>query len=559
MTLLHLLPVLDSPLAVVPIFVNAGAAILPAIVAGLASMVTLLLKPKELIAACRRSPGRAFGTLGGLLAAGFLIYWAWGFFTKPAPTARAAVQTGVASPGSQTDWAKVALEIIRKEERAKVLGTAGALPSASTPPAPASTLATIFRHGAARTGHDGGPSPTSLAPLWEYAEDATMYLSSPLVANGRVYGGSCLLDPPSSYGSVFCLDAEDGKVIWKTDVKEPGTQKDFKGIFSSPALTADGKYLLIGQGLHNDFQSELVCLDAATGRVLWLLPTPLHVESSPAIDGDLVVVGAGSVEVGDDHKPKGNPEAEGHPGMVYGVRISDGKLLWKHQVNDPESSPVIVEGVAYIGSGVNGNAVVALRTESDEELKSKGLKRELWRAQTPFPAVGAITVAGDLVLMGCGNGDFVFASPNPEGAVLALDRASGKELWRVKLPDVVLGAVAVHDGVAVCGVRNGEVFALDLKKAEGGRILWHTPVNEISALLASPAFTGTHVYAGSQDGWLAVIDAATGKVLEKHYLNAPNKPGEMGLSASSPFVAGGRVYVGSETGGVRCFVGKAQP
>jgi hypothetical protein len=43
---------------------------------------------------------------------------------------------------------------------------------------------------------------------------------------------------------------------------------------------------------------------------------------------DVVVAGAGAIEVGPEHKPKGDPNGRGHPGYVLGVRISDGKELW---------------------------------------------------------------------------------------------------------------------------------------------------------------------------------------------------------------------------------------
>ena len=60
--------------------------------------------------------------------------------------------------------------------------------------------------------------------------------------------------------------------------------RDFGGFFSSPALTADGKYLVIGQGLHPDYDSELVCIDADAGTVKWLIdwveaPQPASVNS----------------------------------------------------------------------------------------------------------------------------------------------------------------------------------------------------------------------------------------------------------------------------------------
>jgi len=42
-------------------------------------------------------------------------------------------------------------------------------------------------------------------------------------------------------------------------------------------------------------------------------------------------------------------------------------------------------------------------------------------------------------------------------------------------------------------------------------------------------------------------------------INTRGKPGELGLTISSPTLVGGRVYVGSETGGLRAFTGKSSP
>ena len=538
----------EPPIAVVPVFVNAGAALLPALFAGLASALALLFKPKELFRVCRKKPHVPLILVAGSVLLFFLIRWT----AAPGATAEMSGRGARSEPGqSGTDWSKVAIEILRQEERARLLGRAS--PPAETPTnghaGKSADSPLVYRVDYQRSGHQGGPSPTGLSMLWEFRQDDTMVLSSPLVSGKFVYCATAYLDPPGTYGSVFCLDAATGRKVWETFLKSSSPEVDFKGFFSSPALTADGKHLIIGQGLHVDGKAELVCLEAATGRVKWLLPTPLHIESSPAIEGDVVVAGAGAIEVGPDHKPKGDPTGRGHPGYVLGARISDGKELWRFPVVDPESSPAIHEGVAFIGSGLNGSGIVALRIA--EGLSEKG--RLVWKTDTPFPATGSVTLDGDLVLVGCGNGDFVFAAPDPEGMVLALDRETGNVRWSAPMPDAVLGTIAVRDGIAICTVRNGEIVALDLKS--NGKELWRQRISERSPVLSGPAFTGTHVYATTSDGYLSVLDAATGKVLERVYINHENKPGELGLTFSSPLVSGGRVFVGSETGGLRCYTG----
>ena len=302
---------------------------------------------------------------------------------------------------------------------------------------------------------------------------------------------------------------------------------------------------MIGQGLHSDRDCSLLCFDATTGQFRWAVKTPLHVESSPALLGNMAVVGAGAIE-GQDGK------AVGDPGYVVAVRIEDGKELWRQPINDPESSPAIDnDGTVYIGSGCNGNAVVAIRSESDEQLRAKKLPRVAWQTPVAQPVLGAVTLAGDLVVAGAGNGDVVHSSRNAEGLVVALDRKTGAIRWQTPLGDAVLGTIAFRDGVLICPSRTGEVTALAVGD---GRVLWRTRISGHAPVLAGCAFTGRRVYAVSSDGYLAVVDSQEGKVLETTYLNDRAKPGS-GLTLSPPQVFGGRVLVGSETGGLHCLLG----
>ena len=546
------LPALDSQLAVVPIVVNAGAVLLPAILAGIASFVAILFKPKELIRVCRAKPWIPLLVVMIVGGVGTLI-WLWPAPAQHGTGTRRRTSATVSPTGAGTvvniDWTKIALARINAQKQQKVR------PVATTNDVPAQIptgRAFIFRTGPERLGSMGADLSGPLQKAWHYyprwidetgveQEDTdAMILSSPAYHNNRVYGASCLLDPPDNYGAIFCLDAITGRQIWSVG-KIKG--EDIKGFFSSPALTADGRYLLIGQGLHPDSNCHLICIDTETEQIHWTLQVPLHIESSPAIDGDTVYVGCGAIEDPTNHKPLS------HPGFVLAVRISDGQERWRFDVADPESSPVVQDGVLYIGSGFNGQAVVALDTETDKQ------DRLLWRTQTPYPITGAMTLMGDTVIAGGGNGDFVYRDPNPAGVVLALEKTSGQIRWRTDLPDAVLGAVAAGPSL-ICPVASGQVVALDPRT---GARQWTTPINGHAPVLAACAVTDTSVYAVSQDGYLARLDRNTGALLDRQYINAAERPGAQGLSISSPLVAHGRLYVGSETGGLRCYQGGSMP
>ena len=531
--------------AVVPIFTSAGAALLPTILAAIAGMAAILFKPRELWRLSCRRPVEV-GVSAAAIAIGLAVLaWVSAF----GATSRTAVHADQRATIT-IDWAKVAEDIIAKERTGTMptsLSSADAndrIGTATTSLSPPNEVQAdqplVLGGDYARCFYGGGSSPVQLKQRWSFRPEDTMFLSSPVVAGKRVFAAGCQSDLGGYVGLLAAIDLETGKPLWKVTQLGEDVLRPF---FSSPALTRDGKYLLIGQGLHADGDCSLLCFDAATGQFRWAVNTALHIESSPAIFGDLAVVGAGAIE-GKDGK------AVGDPGYVMGVRISDGKELWRQPVNDPESSPAIDEnGMIYIGSGFNGNAVVAIRSDSKERLREKRLDRTVWRTEIEMPVTSAITLLGELAVAGAGNGDFVHSNQDARGIVVALDRKTGDIRWRTPFNDAVLGVIAGRDNMLICPSRTGEVTALAVKD---GRVLWRSRISGNAPVLAGCAFTGQRIYAVSSDGYLAVLNPQDGKMLAKTYLNDQAQPGS-GLSLSSPMVVGGLVVVGSETGGLHCF------
>ncbi len=100
------------------------------------------------------------------------------------------------------------------------------------------------------------------------------------------------------------------------------------------------------------------------------------------------------------------------------------------------------------------------------------------------------------------------------------------------------------------------LIALDLRT---GKKLWLRSINGIRPLLAGAVLAGPAIYAVSSTGLLVVLDARTGRITKRIPLNQPRRPGTGRMSISSPIIAEGRLYVGSETGGLVCLIGAKQP
>src|SRR5207245_1438779 len=200
----------------------------------------------------------------------------------------------------------------------------------------------------------------------------------------------------STYGVVYCLNQENGEEVWRFD--NDGAMQQ---VFSSPCLA--GGRLYIGEGLHENRGSKFYCLDAATGRKLWDFATASHTESSPCVVNDKVYVGAGE------------------DGM-YCLDALTGAERWHFQENlHIDASPNVLGKYVYAGSGVS-------RTQKKTQVfcLDADSGRPLWRSDVKLPVWGSPCVCGERVFFGLGNGRLDRSAEHPAGALLCVDRGTGK-------------------------------------------------------------------------------------------------------------------------------------
>jgi outer membrane protein assembly factor BamB len=265
---------------------------------------------------------------------------------------------------------------------------------------------------------------------------------------------------------------------------------------------------------------------------------------SAALIAPLLVLGASAPPGGTRLPKRADAEAmfrggPAHLGVYAGGGPTLGGLAWRAPTEgDVVSSPAVANGVVYIGSGDGYLYALDLAT---------GTRR--WRydagsAVASSPAVGA---------------GLVFAAAR-DGSIFAVDAATGTRRWRLTTgPDLALpwghesgdhfvSSPAYVAGTIVVGSGDGAVYAVD---AATGRRKWRAETE--GRVRSSPAVVDGRVYVGSYDGRVYCFDLASGARRWRYDTEGTTlRSGNFGFDRrsiqSSPAVADGVVYVGARDG-----------
>jgi outer membrane protein assembly factor BamB len=309
--------------------------------------------------------------------------------------------------------------------------------------------------------------------------------SSPVVDGERVYIGMVLPSAFKGSGAVYCVDRKTGREIWMFN-----DDGDMKDVFSSPCVS-DGR-VYVGEGFHQHSACKLYCLDAATGNKLWDFATASHTESTPCVADGKVYFGAG-----DDG--------------LYCLDAATGKEKWHVKGLHVDANPLVIDNRLYGGSGVGDSyretALFCLNADTGEEN---------WRMPVDLPVWGMPAVQGEYLYAGIGNGNFLASADQlekpekPAGAVLCLERATGKRVWRYDVRDGVHVRVCVDDRHVWFASRDRHCYCVDRRN---GKLHWKMDLG--SPVLASPSLVGRGngkgLYVASSNGLVSKLDPETGK------------------------------------------------
>lgn len=214
-------------------------------------------------------------------------------------------------------------------------------------------------------------------------------------------------------------------------------------------------------------------------------------------------------------------------GLVRAFDLQTGARIWEFDTTPEDNDS------SNVGGGVSASPGVVYASTGRAELIAldAATGKQIWRVALPQPARAAPTVAeGRLFVALLGN------------IILAFDAKTGDRLWMYQGAQSVtamlgMPAPAYADGLVVAGLGSGELVAL---RASGGAVVWldnlgsaHGGDRELSAVLGLPVIQDGRVYAVSLGGLMVAIDLRSGRRLWEREIT----------SANTPCVAGGFIFV----------------
>lgn len=199
---------------------------------------------------------------------------------------------------------------------------------------------------------------------------------------------------------------------------------------------------------------------------------------------------------------------------------------------------------AVLVPAVQADRLYAASREGRVTALNRESGKVLWRTSLDSVLSGGVGTGGGLVIVG-----------DNDGTLIALDTDSGKERWRTSLSGEVLAAPGANSSVVVVQTQDAKLVGL---AAETGNRLWQyetdVPVLSLRGT-AAPVVTDTMVIAGFSSGKLVALEAGSGSVLWETRIAIPKGRTELErmIDVSSPILHNDIIYVTSYQGRVAAF------
>jgi outer membrane protein assembly factor BamB len=263
-----------------------------------------------------------------------------------------------------------------------------------------------------------------------------------------------------------------------------------RSLLEFPPVIAYGRlYVVNNAGLVQAFS-------ARTGKRAWARRTGRCTAATPAVTS----FAHGTVFAAFLNRPPCNAEGDMLDGEVVAFSAGFGKVRWRTRIGPTESSPLVANGLVYVGDW--RGKVYAL---------DEATGRIRWSFQTGDKVKGAAALSGNTLVVG-----------SYDHHVYALDARTGKLRWRAAAQErlgprgTFYSTPAIAYGRVYVGSTDGKVYSFG---AGSGELRWSQGTG--GYVYASPAVWRSRVLIGSYDRNFYSLDAATGDVQWRFRANGP--------------------------------------
>jgi outer membrane protein assembly factor BamB len=293
---------------------------------------------------------------------------------------------------------------------------------------------------------------------------------------------------------------KDGDILWRFDMMEEVGAQQHNMANSSPVAFGDLIYVSTSNGQdesHVNVPSpkapSIIALNKKTGKLVWednsVGEKILHGQWSSAAVGkiggvDQVVIGQGD-------------------GWVRGYEALTGKKLWEFDMNPKDSvwpktrnevisTPVIYDGIVYIGNGQDpehgegpGHLYAIDGTKRGDITKTG----QIWHFDKIRRSISTGALHDGLLYYA----DF-------SGFLHCLDAKTGQEVWQHDMLAAVWGSPIVIDGKVYLGDEDGDIVVLQAGRTK--KLLFETNLG--SSIYSTPVPSNGNIYVVNRNQLIAI-------------------------------------------------------
>lgn len=353
--------------------------------------------------------------------------------------------------------------------------------------------------------------PSAGPPIKWMAKEIGSGYSSPSIAAGRVY-------VQTTHGEeefALCLDEATGQPIWEVPIGKVGRNRgpQYPGTRSTPTVDGSLIYCLASDG-------ELVCLEAAGGRVRWQRHMREDFDGEPGnwayaesvlIDGDALIATPG-----------------GQSAALVALNKRDGEVIWKSAV--PDGGTAEYSSIMIVDEAGPKQYVTFLRSGLVGVDAATG--RFYW-------LYGETADQGANILTPVVRGNRVFSSGSRSGGGLVElvadgDAVAANKMYFVRQLNASIGGAVLIDGL-LYGATRQALFCADF---DTGEIKW----TDRGVGAASLCYADGRLYLRGHDaGEIALVEPSAAAYRQQGRFLQPERSEVQAWP--HPVIANGCLYI----------------